>query len=94
METLAILIMLFASGFIIRRILVKFDKEQELRDKEHAILMQIQRNEQVKYFRLRLLNEFDAGIVKCMPTYREMLESDKPLIAKEWVRIDELVNLN
>lgn len=94
METVAIITMLLASGFVIRLILYKFDKEQAVRNREHEILMQIQRNEQVKYFRMRLLNEFDAGIIKCMPTYHEMLESDKPLIASEWVEIDKLVNLN
>ena len=58
--------------------------------KEHDLLMQIERNKQVHYFRYRLLHEFDVKIVKCMPSYTDMLWSDKPFIASEWVDIDKL----
>lgn len=60
-------------------------------EKEHEILMQIERNKQVHYFRLRLMQQFDAKIVKCMPSYTDMLWSDKPLVASEWVDVDKFV---
>lgn len=75
--------------YLIRRI-----KADEKREKDHKILMEYERIQQVKHFRQRLIHEFDCKIVRFMPTHNEMLNSNKPLIAKEWVNVDQLVNLN
>lgn len=69
-------------------------KKQRAINEIHRIEMLQQRNHQVSYFRIRLLNRFNVGVITCMPSYDEMLYSDKPLEAKEWVDVDKLINLN
>lgn len=69
-------------------------KESRIKDRIFKLKMLQERNSQTYYFRDRLINEFGADIVKCMPIYNEMLYSDRPLVAKEWVNIDKILNLN
>lgn len=64
------------------------------RKKSHELDMKWQRSEQIHHFRSRLAYEFTEDIDNAMPSYEEMLHSDRPLIAKEWVNVDKLVNLN
>jgi hypothetical protein len=58
----------------------------------HELRMKQERNKQVFYFRERLRYKFGEGAY--MPDYQAMLNSDKPLVAKEWINVDELINLN
>lgn len=53
-----------------------------------------ERNKQVYYFRTRMINMFSFRIDLIMPPYDDMLKSEKPLEAKEWIDVDKLVNLN
>ena len=93
METTQLIALTLLSGlsmyYFIRRI--KRDEKSEL---EHKMLMDIERTHQVTLFRARMLFEFDTKIMEAMPSYTDMLKSDKPLVASEWVNVDQLVNLN
>lgn len=59
-----------------------------MRSRNHELKMKLERNQQVFNFRTRLLYELGADIIEFMPSYNEMCESDKPLVASEWVDID------
>lgn len=67
---------------------------QKKRDEIHRLEMKEERNKQVYLFRLRMIYMFESKVLDHCGTYEDMLESDKALIAKEWVKVDELVNLN
>lgn len=69
-------------------------KKQRSINEIHRIEMLQQRNEQVIYFRVRLLKRLHVDVISCMPPYEQMLYSDKPLEAKYWVDVDKLINLN
>lgn len=90
MFTMISTVLLMWAGYAISRSIVR----QRQIEFEHKIMMRRERNKQVYLFRLMMINRFGHKIDECMPEYAEMLESDKPLVAKEWVKIDELVNLN
>lgn len=60
----------------------------------HAIKMRHERNEQVYLFRWYVLHTWGFEAYKQLPEWEELLESDKPLLVKEWVDVDKLVNLN
>jgi len=67
--------------------------------RQHLIKMELERIEQVYHFRMRMMYVFGANwsidnIADFMPSYEEMVKSDKPLVASEWVNVDKLVNLN
>lgn len=68
--------------------------EREIAARIHETEMLEERNLQIYYFEIRLINQFGYKIKSCMPDRKEMLYSDKPIEAKEWVNIDKLVNLN
>lgn len=57
----------------------------------HKIDMQIERNKQVFHFRMRMMNMFHVDAIRCMPSYEEMLYSDKPLTARDFFNVDELI---
>lgn len=69
-------------------------KQYKIRKQIHRIEMLEERNYQLYYFQLRLINRFGGDIIDVMPDYKEILYSDKPLEAKHWVDVDKLVNLN
>lgn len=58
----------------------------------HRIKIQEERNKQVYAFRIRMINRFAANIDGCMPSYDDMLKSNKPLTAAKWVDVDKLTN--
>lgn len=60
----------------------------------HKHAMQQERNKQVFYLRQYVSNTFGEQAWQNLPDYATMLNSDKPLVAKEWVEVDKLVNLN
>lgn len=76
--------------YIAYRISRSYEKRRNI-DSYHAIQMRIQRNEQVRYFRLRMINRFHVDALRCMPSYEEMLNSSKALEAKEWFNLDDLI---
>jgi len=59
--------------------------------KYHSLRMQEERNKQVYAFRIRMINQFAANINGCMPSYDDMLKSNKPLTAANWVDVDRLL---
>jgi len=70
-----------------------------LSKREHRLKMELERIEQVYHFRMRMMYVFGANwsidnVADFMPSYEEMVKSDKPLVASEWVNVDKLVNLN
>lgn len=79
---------------IIWKIVSKRMHDRDISCREFKIKMLQERNKQVCYFRSRMIYHFGEGIVNQMPMYNEMLYSDKPLEAKQWVNVDKLVNLN
>lgn len=85
-------------GAVVCFVFVKSSVEKaKQQDKIHMIEMLKQRNDQVYYFRMRLINRFNMDIEtvnSCMPSHSEMLRSDEPLESKNWVDVDKLVNLN
>ena len=68
------------------------------RDDEHLRShMEALRDERVKQviaFRSRMKYEFDDEVHYAMPSFRDMVRSDKALTAKNWVNCDKLVCLN
>lgn len=60
----------------------------------HKIRMRNERAEQVIYFKIYVLNTFGVQACQSLPDYDTMLNSDKPLVVKEWVEVDKIINLN
>lgn len=60
---------------------------------QHEAEMAEERNKQVFYFRERIYKEFNTYIIECMPVYKDMATSKKPLTASNWVDVDKLVLL-
>lgn len=60
----------------------------------HRLKMQLERNEQIYHFRVRIIYLFGEKAYNQLPHWEVMLNSDKPLVVKEWVEVDKLVNLN
>lgn len=56
--------------------------------------MQLERNEQLYHFRVRIIYLFGEKAYNQLPHWEVMLNSDKPLMVKEWVEVDKIINLN
>jgi hypothetical protein len=85
-----ILVIFWLTGRYSRRMNAERKSHQEV----HRIEMLEERNYQLYYFQLRLIQRLGCEVIGAMPDYKEILYSDKPLEAKYWVDIDKLVNLN
>lgn len=90
------LISILATALLVQRIAIYYidRKNKQSLKRLHALEMKLERNKQLYAFRMRLLHEFGSDITEAMPEHRQMLDSDKPLVASEWVDVDKLVNLN
>jgi len=64
------------------------------KNKIHELLLRAERNKQVYAFRMRIIHEYPIHVAEKMPSYEAMMFSDKPLTVKEWIDVDEFVNLN
>jgi len=93
---MATFITILATVFVVQRIAIYYldRKNKRLLEKLHELKMKQERNKQLYAFRMRLIHEFGNDITEVMPEHRQMLDSDKPLVASEWVDVDKLVNLN
>lgn len=78
----------FIIGLSNKKALARIKKAEE---DFHKLQMRIERNRQVAAFRLRLIHEFMGHVTESMPSYEQMLESDKPLTAANWVDVDRLI---
>lgn len=83
-------LILIAIGYVVYRI-GSYLQDRKFKRELHLIEMQIERNKQVYYFRLRMMNRFHVDALRCMPSYEEMLNSSKALEAKEWFNVDDLI---
>lgn len=70
---------------------MKYDDEHL---RAHMEALRDERIAQVIAFRARMKFEFDDEVHYAMPSFREMVRSDKALTAKNWVNCDKLVCLN
>lgn len=89
-------ITILATASVVQRIAICYidRKNKHSLERLHELEMKQERNKQLYAFRIRLLHEFGSDITEAMPEHRQMLDSDKPLVASEWVDVDKLVNLN
>ena len=69
-------------------------KERDLINERHSVELETERRKQVAYFREILKYKFGSQILAQLPDYETMVSSSKPLIAKNWVEADKIVNLN